>query len=156
MALQIWKFFTNTDDTGAPVEGTPVEAPAFSLTKVLTAGAIIVTPIATAVTEFLAKGALQAVHYTALALGLMGLLAIAGSADVLARAISARRAEQPPDDQPENLIQFSPAVPAELILEGEDEDVSVVAAVGGSQVCFLIRREDDSLEWRPADEITFG
>src|SRR4051812_47660970 len=75
-------------NTGADADKQVVEAPAFSLTKVLGAGAVIITPIATIIVDKVQKQTdFKAQHYVALALGLLGFLAITAAADVLARSI---------------------------------------------------------------------
>src|SRR5215203_4720308 len=69
-------------------ENQVVEAPAFSLTKVLSSGAVILTPIAAAVVSSLDSVDFSASNYVALAVGLLGFLAITAAADVLARAVA--------------------------------------------------------------------
>jgi hypothetical protein len=65
----------------------PVESNAFSLTKVLAAGAIIIGPIAAGIVDSLDD--LKAHHWVVLAVALLGFLAITASADVLGRSIAA-------------------------------------------------------------------
>lgn len=75
-----------------PVAGA-VDLPAFSITKVLASVSTVVTVIATVVTGALDdKGFnLEPGHVIALALGLLAFLAIASSADVLARSIATNK-----------------------------------------------------------------
>lgn len=146
------EFITNTKTDGTSVEGSAVTAPAFSITKFMTAASVVVTPIAAAVTEALTNGSMQAVHHTALALGLLGFLALVSSADLFARAIAVRRTES----QRTNLLRFSSPLPGQLILDGPDEAVQLLGAVGGAETSFLVKRADDSLEWRPTSEIRLG
>ncbi|SEQ12200.1 hypothetical protein SAMN05216188_102135 [Lentzea xinjiangensis] len=151
------QFLTNTDGNGDPVPANPaVESPAFSITKVLTAGSLVVTPIATAVAEFASGGSLQAGHYVALSLGLLGFLAIASSADVIARAISTRKSDSGTAGQRDtaNLIPFDQPLPGSLIAGGTSPNVHVLAATGGSKAYFLVRRDDDALEWLPATAVS--
>ena len=77
------EFFLNQ---GTNSEKQVVEAPAFSLTKVLGAGAVIITPLATVLVEQLKnKDNFKAGDYVVLAIGLLGFLAITAAADVLSR-----------------------------------------------------------------------
>lgn len=93
------KLFLNTErtttDGQTTVEATPaaVESPAFSLTKVLSAGSVIITGIATAVVAALDDKdfKLQPSHVVTLAVGLLGFLAVASAADVIARAIATNK-----------------------------------------------------------------
>ena len=65
-----------------------ITAPAFSLTKVMAVAATILTPIAAVIVDQLPKVNLQPVHYVAMALGLLGFLAVTAAADVIARAVA--------------------------------------------------------------------
>lgn len=89
---QLTDFLLNKSD--AAQESAVVEAPAFSITKVLTSAAVVVTPIATIIVDNLADVNLTAWNYTVLALGLLGFLAIASAADVYSRAYASAAKEQ--------------------------------------------------------------
>ena len=70
-----------------------VKAPAFSLTKVMIAGAVIVTPVATFLAEKLNRGGLEGIHLVVLGVGLLAFLAIIVAADVLARGVAVAAAK---------------------------------------------------------------
>ena len=89
MAFEPVKFLLNQTD--ATSTGQAVEAPAFSLTKVLA----VVAPLLTAVTAF-ATSALEDVEFdsgqiTLMIVALVAFLAITAAADVLARGIATFR-----------------------------------------------------------------
>ena len=75
-------FFTNNK-----AEDTPVEANAFSLTKVLIAGGAVVTTVGAWLVDQFTKVNLTSGQFTALVLGVLGFTAVASAADVLARAL---------------------------------------------------------------------
>jgi hypothetical protein len=80
-------FLLNKETDPAELAKQAVEAPAFSLTKVLGTAALIVAPVATVIVEALGTIELDAQHYVALAIGLFGFLAVAAAADVVARSV---------------------------------------------------------------------
>ena len=80
------EFFLNSGKEAQEKE--VVDAPAFSLTKVLAAAAVIVPPLATLLVEQLEDVDLRAANYVALAIGVLGFLAITAAADVLARSLA--------------------------------------------------------------------
>jgi len=88
-------------------EKAVVEAPAFSLTKVLTAGSIVVAPIATYIVDKFKDQGLTAQHYVVLTIGLLGFLAITAAADVLARSL-ATAAEKNERAAAASIAQFTP------------------------------------------------
>src|SRR5262245_323659 len=92
MASKLGDFLLNKSSKDEQV----VDAPAFSLTKVLASAAVIITPIATLLVEQLKNVDLTSGNYVALATAVLGFLAIASAADVLGRSYAsgaARHAE---------------------------------------------------------------
>jgi hypothetical protein len=157
-------------NTGPNAEKQVVEAPAFSLTKVLGAGAIIITPIATILVEAIQKqDDFKAQHYVALAIGLLGFLAITAAADVLARAVGtaaknrAEAAQKGLDAarsqaaaSAARLVPFDTPVAAHRVLPGADEPVKVLAAASADDAYLLVQDEDDKIAWVLAKEVKVG
>jgi hypothetical protein len=132
-----------------------VRPPAFSLTKVLSAGAVIVAPIATIVVDKLDEG-LTAQHYVALAIGILAFLAVAASADVLARAIatSAEKKAIAAAAGMGQLLTFRRPISGHRIVDNdEDVAVQILAAAQADQSYFLVK-EGDSISWLPASHVT--
>jgi len=156
-------FFLNQGENS---EKQVVEAPAFSLTKVLTAGAVIVTPIATIVVEQVEKHEnFRAHHYVALAIGLLGFLAIASAADVLARALvtgADKKAEAANATRLQaaagaaHLVPFDTPVPSHHDKVGRDAPVKVLAAASGDEPYLLIQDKDGKITWVLAKEVKVG
>ena len=136
-------------------EGTPavVEAPAFSLTKVMAVIAPVVTAVVAYVTTFLSDAEFSTGQVTVLIVALLGFLAITGAADVLARAVATSAEKSLGTRAP--LVPFNVPLTATLDLAGRDEDVNVVAARDGQPPQFLCTRADGSLTWKPAAEVKF-
>lgn len=132
-----------------------VEAPAFSLTKVLSAGSVIIAPIAAAIVDWLKDGDLKPNHYVALAIALLGFLAITAAADVLARALAtaAEKNAQASAASIGQFIQFESPLDAHRVTSGEDPKVTVLAAANAGEP-YLLVKEGDSIKWRPASGIT--
>jgi hypothetical protein len=126
----------------------PVSSPAFSLTKVLASGAVIITPIATLLIKWLGDDSFNwhAVHIVALALGLLGFLAITASADVLARGISA--GATPSHLDVTNIVQFDKPLRAAL-KDNNATEVEVLAVVAGRTSYYLVKGEDGNIAWKP-------
>ncbi|MGZ4725930.1 MAG: hypothetical protein ACXV8L_17140, partial [Ilumatobacteraceae bacterium] len=82
------QFFLNKDENGDTDPAAPVDSNAFSLTKVLGTGALILTPLTTVILNALDKNNFTATHYVVLTVAVLGFLAIASAADVLARGIA--------------------------------------------------------------------
>jgi hypothetical protein len=134
-----------------------VEAPAFSLTKVLTAGSVIVAPIATYIVDKFKDQGLTAQHYVVLTIGLLGFLAITAAADVLARSL-ATAAEKNARAAAAAIAQFTPfqaPLGAQRIVASEtepDREVEVLAVAQAEEAHFLVK-EGDSIAWMPASKI---
>ena len=136
-------------------ESEIVKPPAFSLTKVLSAGAVIVAPIATIVVDKLDEG-LTAQHYIALAIGILAFLAVASAADVLARAVatSAQTKAAAATASMGQLLTFKKPLAAKRIVKSaEDVDVHLLAAAQADQAYYLVKEEDD-ISWLPASHVT--
>lgn len=73
----------------------------------------------------------------------------------IARAIIAKRGDGGSSDRrdTENIITFKTPMLGGLTSGGQELFVDVLAATGGSKAYFLVQREDDSLDWLPADSV---
>ena len=146
-----------------------VDAPAFSITKVLGLGAVIIAPLATYVTEQLSEVELESAHYVAIVLGLLGFLAVTAAADVLARGIataaskSAEVAEAQAkivDARRARLMTFESPVAAHRRVAREPNkpnkrDVPIkLLALAGGQKPYLLAQEGDELNWLPEEDVT--
>lgn len=144
------KFLTNE---GADAGTTGVVAPAFSLTKVLASAAIIIGPIATLIVNKVGDVDFSPGQIVALALGLLGFLAIVTAADVIARAIAAAAGKRAKATQAgfARTIIFSQPLPSEL-KEPAGRAVIALAVAQGDEDLYLIR-EEEKLRWLPAAEL---
>lgn len=148
------EFFLNTDPTR--VESSVVEAPAFSLTKVMAAVAPLVTVVVAVVTSWINKNkeTFDARDITVLIVALLAFLAITGSSDVIARGIAAASDAQA--DGRLRMVRFEPPLDGKRDTgAGGHEDIRVVAASDASPPEFLYLGENDKLLWSPADKIKF-
>ena len=156
-------FFLNQGENS---EKQVVEAPAFSLTKVLASGAVVVTPIAALVLDALETHVnFRAHHYVALAIGLLGFLAIASAADVLARALvtgaekkaqAANATRLQAAARAARLVPFDTPVPSHHVKVGLDAPVKVLAAASGDDPYLLIQDKDGKITWVLAEEVKVG
>ena len=149
MALEPLKFLLN--QTAAAKEGQTVEAPAFSLTKVMA----VVAPLLTAVTA-LATSAIKDVSFgagqiTTLIVALIAFLAITASAAVLARGIATSADKQANGRL--RMITFAPPLSGQLAKAGADEDVQVLAASDAQPPEFLCLLADQSVAWHPSSTV---
>lgn len=154
-------FLNKTTEAGGnkTAAESAVTSPAFSLTKVLTAGAVVVAPLGT----FLVKAIegkdfkFAPVHIVVLIVGLLGFVAVLASADVLARAIATGSQSQAEASaklrDTENLIPFPTPIRATLKDADVDPEVRVLAATGGSCAHLLIKKKDDSITWTLAENV---
>jgi len=172
--MGITDFFTNEGKEQV------VEAPAFSLTKVLTSGAMIITPVAALLTKWLGDATPSEWNYVALTLGLLGFLAIAGAADVIARAIAtaaeskakaktaaaeshakatesqAKGAESQAKAAAASvaqLVTFTTPLDGRHVLEGTDKAVKVFAVAQGVEPYYLVQ-EDSKINWLTGSEVS--
>lgn len=138
-----------------------VEAPAFSLTKVLTTGFGIVAPISAGIGDWLKEGeGLTNANWVALSIAILGFLALITAADVLARSL-ATAAEKNAQAAVAAMSQFAPfkdPIGATRILDSDDKpdpEVELLAVAQADGAHFLVK-EGDSLKWLPASKIAIG
>jgi hypothetical protein len=145
MAVEPVKFLLN--QTASTKDNQAVEAPAFSLTKVMA----VVAPLLTAVTA-LATSAIKNVSFssaqiTTMIAALIAFLAVTASADVLARGIATSADKQANGRL--RMMRFSTPLKGQLA----KSDVHVLAASDAEPPEFLCLRADESLSWHPASKV---
>ena len=134
------------------IEGEPVQAPAFSLTKVMATVASLVTTLVAVLTAALPTADFSNAQITTLLVALLGFLAVTGAADVLARAVAASARHASTSAARERLLRFPTPLAARLTADGAGPAVSVIAAAGPEYLCV---REDGTLSWEPAGTVRF-
>lgn len=135
-----------------------VEAPAFSLTKVLT----VATPVITAVAALLARQVedvkFSAGNITVMIIGVIGLVTIAGSADMIARSLATKAApapaETPAAGEPAQIVRLATPVKAIKARPGKDENVTAAALSVENPPRFLCLHADSSLTWEKEEDLT--
>jgi hypothetical protein len=144
--------------------GTPdaaVNAPAYSITKVLATGAAVLTPLASLIASWLGKVEFSAGDIVALTIALLGCLSILGAADVIARSlVAARAAATPPSPAPVAvaqrhggvLFEFLPIRRGILAAYGPGPEVHIVAAREGQ---LLVAQPGEGVSWVDQDKVTF-
>jgi hypothetical protein len=132
-----------------------VDTRAFSLTKVLSSAAIIVGPLATVVVDTLTKINFSAGQIVALAIGLLGFLAITASADVLGRSYAAAGRGHAPTSSA-GFVPFPHAVAGQLISPDADPSIKIYASAFGDRAYFLVSDQSGVFSWMPAASVTFG
>ena len=151
--MNLFDFLLNRTETDKQF----VQAPAFALTKVLTAAAVIVTPLATLIVEKTSSVDLTSGQYVTLALGLLAFLAVTSSADVLARSIAAAGQQKAGAlvAAAGRLIPFDAPLQGRRMKEGTSShvDVQVLATAQGDGPLFLVKEAAAPLEWAKASEI---
>jgi hypothetical protein len=133
---------------------TVVEAPAFSITKVMAVVAPLVTALVTWATSQLESVTFTSGQIAAIMASLVGFLAITGAADVIARGL-ATSAEKAATGRGK-WVRFDKPLAGTLEMTGTDEHISVLAASDAEPPEFLCVREDKSLSWEPAAKVKFG
>ncbi len=143
-----------------------IEAPAFSLTKVMAVVAPLVTVLVTFVTAKLQDAAFTYGQITVMIVALLGFLAITSAADVLARGIATAAvkkadgltaAAQTSAAARLRMAQFGTPMPGRLSLpSGGHQDVSVLAVSDANPPEFLCLGEDQTLSWNVATNVTFN
>ena len=139
---------------------TAVNAPAFSITKVLTAGVGILTPLAGLLAARLGSLDFSAAEVVTLTVALLGFLAIVTTADVISRSLvtarSAPAAAPLPADGLEKahgvLFEFQPVRKGILHVDGPDPDVQILAGRGHQ---LLVAEQGKPLTWVPQEQVTF-
>jgi hypothetical protein len=156
------EFFLNTSDSAEKTQ--VVEAPAFSLTKVLAAAAVIITPLATLLVDQLSKVNLTGGNYAALVLGVLGFLAITASADVYSRAYATAAKDHATAATAAigtlaagtgHVVTFKKPLAAHRISDKkgvQDVVVEVLASAYVDGPRFLVK-EDTSVSWLPASKV---
>jgi hypothetical protein len=145
----------------AAPSGDPVGAPAFSLTKVLSSAAIVVTPLATLLVDQFTKLSFTSGQIVALTVAILGFLAIASAADVLARAISASadsraKAVTAAAADSGTVMLLEQPLAARLISAGEDPRVSVLAVRGGPHNRVLVAQDGGGLSWVDEKQVYYA
>lgn len=147
---QLRTLFLNTGTEEKQV----VEAPAFSLTKVMAVVAPLVTGVITVLTAAIKDVSFSGGQITALIISLVAFLAITASADVIARGLAT--SAQTTAAGRARWVRFDVPLNAQLELEGPDEAVVVLAASDASPPEYLCVRADKSLSWEPSSKVIFG
>jgi hypothetical protein len=137
-----------------------VSAPAFSITKVLTTGVGILTPLAGLLAARLGSLNFSAAEVVTLTVALLGFLAIVTTADVISRSLvtvrSAPAAAQSPVDGAEKahgvLFEFQPVRKGILHVDGPDPDVQILAGRGRQ---LLVAEQGKPLTWVAQEQVTF-
>jgi hypothetical protein len=132
-----------------------VDAPAFSLTKVLASGSVIVAPLATLLVDKLSDLDLKPHHWVALIIGLLGFLAVTAAADVLARSLAtaaAKNAEAAAAGIAQ-FIRFQDPLAAHQGTGTTRSSVEVLAVAHAGQPYFLVK-DGDSIKWEPQSGVT--
>jgi len=145
-----------------------VEAPAFSITKILGVTAVIIAPITTVIVDKIGTLDMSAWQYVTLALGVLAFMAVLAAADVLARAyatgqVARGRAYATGEAAKEtaaragaaHLLRFEKPLRAHVRGKG-DEHVDVVAAAEWDEPYFLVvpKQNGRAPKWEPASTIT--
>lgn len=127
-----------------------VDAPAFSLTKVLTVGAPVVTIAVTLIARWVdeANFALAPVHFTVLVVAVLGLVAIAGAADVIARGLATAAARPPA-----RVVHFANPIQALRFMDGPDDAVTVLAVSCEEPPRYLCMKPDGSMRWEAENDL---
>jgi hypothetical protein len=132
-----------------------VDAPAFSLTKFLSAAAIIVTPIAALVVNQAKSVTLSAGNFVALTAAVLAFLAIASAADVLGRsyASAVETKAQVALAATAELITFEQPLDGHRICDGPDVAIRILATANTGEPMFLVN-ENDAISWLSIKKVT--
>lgn len=130
--------------TNKGAENVVVDAPAFSLTKVMATVVPLLAVIVTAATDRFANDGFTAGHVAMMAVSVVGFLAVVTAADVLARAWATAAQSRSP------VTVVGAGIPATVIKDGVDPKVQVVAISGGR---FLCVQSDGRTTWEVADGV---
>jgi hypothetical protein len=156
----LFNFFLNKDD-----KDTVVNAPAFSITKVMAVIAPVVTALASVVTSWIRGSNFTSTQVTVLIVSLLAFLAVTASADVIARGMAtsaekqaaglATSAERKAAARA-RVVTFDPPLKAQLSLRGPDEGVTVIAISDALPPEYLCVRNNLSMEWHLSNELVFA
>ena len=168
-------FLLNKDTTATgdkPPAADPVTSSAFSLTKVLSSAAVVVAPLAMLLVDKISDLSFSSGQVVALIVAILGFLAIASAADVLARALAnaagmqaaaatdaaKSRAEAAVDAQSKGaesgLLLLDKPLAARLQSDGLPK-VTVVAVRGGSENRVLVSAGGGKLSWVDAKYVHY-
>ena len=134
-------------------DSSVVQAPAFSLTKVMALLAPLVTGLAAWLAARFQDVPFTTGQITTLLIALIGFLALTGSADVLARGIAT--SAQTTASGRLRMITFQSPLPGELDLNGDGKthtDVTVVAA-SDADPPELLCLHDGETSWQPVSRV---
>jgi hypothetical protein len=145
---RLFDFFLNKDD-----KDVVVNAPAFSITKVMAVVAPVVTALASLASKWIGGYKFTSTEITVLIVSLLAFLAVTASADVLARGM-ATSAEKKAAGRA-RIVTFRPPLKAQLALPGPDEAVTVIAISDASPPEYLCLLRDTSVEWHPSADLVF-
>jgi hypothetical protein len=167
-------FLLNKDTTATgdkPPAADPVTSSAFSLTKVLSSAAVVVAPLAMLLVDKISDLSFSSGQVVALIVAILGFLAIASAADVLARALAnaagmqaaaatdaAKSRAAAVDAQSKGaesgLLLLDKPLAARLQSDGLPK-VTVVAVRGGSENRVLVAAGGGKLSWVDAKYVHY-
>jgi hypothetical protein len=147
---------------------TAVSAPAYSLTKVLAAGASVVTPLAALLVTKVGSVAFSSTEIVALIVAVLAFLAVVSTADVVSRSLASTRTGPvshallaapeakslavPEVTSDGVLFEFVPVRKGILHRDGPDSDVQILAGRGQQ---LLIAEPGKQLAWVSQDQVDF-
>jgi hypothetical protein len=138
---------------GAAKDEQVVAAPAFSLTKVLGLAATVLTPLAALLVKAFSKVNFNHADIVHLTLGVLGLLALTASADVIGRSIATAAQTKTQAAGFGEIVAIDPPISGTLAAQGKDPEVDVIACrANGSQ--FLVSEAGQPLRWVPQAHFT--
>jgi hypothetical protein len=123
-----------------------VSAPAFSITKVLGLSATVLTPLAALLVKAFSKVDFDHKDIVHLTLGVLALLALTASADVIGRSIASSAQTKSDAAGFGEIVAIDPPISGTLAASGKDPEVDVIACrANGSQ--FLVSQAGKPLQW---------
>jgi hypothetical protein len=134
-------------------ESAVVQAPAFSLTKVMAVVAPLVTALATWLATEFKDTSFTTGQITTLLVALIAFLALTGAADVLARGIATSAQTQASARM--RMMTFKSPIPGEVDVNGDGKthmDVTVVAASDANPPELLCLHGEET-SWQPVTKV---
>ncbi len=129
-----------------------VTAPAFSITKVISSAAIVLTPLAAYLAKAIGNVKFTPGQIVALLVAVLALLGITSASDVIARSIATRG-----QTEFSGYVPVDPTIKATWIRPGEDGVVDVVATRRvGDLAEYLVFEPSHPLTWVARKELKFG
>ncbi|MDQ1695969.1 MAG: hypothetical protein QOJ03_1322 [Frankiaceae bacterium] len=122
-------------------EADEIGAPAFSITKVLATGAVVLTPLTTVLVKSLSNVKFSNGEIVALVIAVLAFCAILGAADVFARAIATAGTSSV------GYVPLSPGLKGSLKKRGEDTDVNIVATRRNGELGEFLIIDDGGASW---------